>query len=191
VQHGRLEVKGPQPCVVPEEIGLVIVDTTGVYSTVPESVAVGLFVGSTELVYRSGPSVTKIYDFRGQHFDAWLEGETLSGARRIVIPTVLAAGTAFFLVASLLVNLTLILVLAASAWVADRLFGRTVALPFSGLMKLGSFAVTPVAVLFEFVRLVAPRAAEKLLPFYPALTALVLLSVIRLAAAPPPPEADS
>lgn len=191
VQHGRLEARGVQPCVRVEELGLVIIDTTGAYTAVPDSVPVGFFVGPTDLSYKSGPNITKIYEFRGQHFDQWLEGATLTGARRVVIPTVLVGGTLFFMVASLLVNLTLIVILSASAWTADRVFGRSVGFRFGTLMRLGSFAITPVAIVFEFLRLIAPRVAEKLLPFYPALTALVLLAVIRAAAQPPPSEADS
>lgn len=190
VQHGRLEVRGPQPAVLAEEIGLVIVDTTGAYTAVPDSVPAGFFVGPDGLSYKSGPNVTRIYDFRGQHFDEWLEGAVITGARRVVIPTVLVGGTVFFLLASLLVNLTLVLVLAGSAWVADRIFGRNVGYTFGGLFRLGSFAVTPVAILFEFLRLIVPRTTEKLLPFYPALTAFVLLAVIRVASSPPPSEAD-
>jgi hypothetical protein len=189
VNHGRLEVRGEQPFVQPEPGGILVIDTTGAWTSLPDSIPSGLLVTTDRAIFRPSPGVSRTYEFKGQHLDFWLDSAGLRKLRGVAVPMVLALGTPLAFLWFALTNLSLVLILVGAAMAADRLFGNRVGLPFKTMLKLGLFVVTPVAIGFKFLGLVAPRAAETLIPFYPAATAFLLLGALRQAAAPPA-EAD-
>jgi hypothetical protein len=183
INHGRLEVRGEQPFVRHEPEGLLVVDTTGTWTALPDSVPSGLLVLSDRLIFRPSTGVTRTYEFKGQHLDFWLDSAGVRRLRGLAIPIVLTVMTPMAFLYFALINLSLVLILVGAAMLADRLFGNRVGLPFRMLIKIGLFVVTPVAIGFKFLGLVAPGLSEALLPFYPAITAFLLLGAIRHAAA--------
>lgn len=188
INHGHLEVRGEQPFVQMEPSGLLVVDTTGTWTALPDSVPAGLLVTRDRVVFKPSSGVSRTYELAGQHFDFWLDSAGLRRVRGVAIPIVLLVMTpmAFFYFA--LINLSLVLILVGAAMAADRIFGNRVGLPFRTLLKLGLFVVTPVAIGFKFLGLVAPALSEALLPFYPAVTAFLLLGAIRQSVAATTPE---
>jgi hypothetical protein len=187
LNQGRLEVRGDQPYVARESFGLLVIDTTGTHTALPESLAAGLLLTRDRAVWKPGPGTVRTYEFKGQHLDFWLDEAGLRRFRSVATPAALAVGTpaAFLYYAAL--NFALLALLALAALAADRVFGGGAGLRFPDLLKIGFFAVTPVAIGFRFLGLVAPRLAASLLPLYPALTAFLLLVAIRRAAPEPPP----
>jgi len=190
IHHGRLEVRGEQPFVRQEPGGLLIIDTTGVHTVLGDSVPSGLLVMPDRAIFRPSAGVNRTYEFKGQHLDFWLDGDGLRRLRGVAVPAVLLLGTPVAFLYFGLINLSLVLILVGAAILADRLFGNRVGLPFSNLFRLGLFIVTPVALAYKFLGLVAPSLSEAILPFYPAVTAFLLLGVVRSAVGPPPPEPD-
>lgn len=187
LNHGRLEVRGQQPYTARESLGLLVIDTTGTHTALPDSVAAGLLLTRDRAVWKPGPGTVRTYDFKGQHLDFWLDEAGVNRLRGMAAPVALLVGTPAAFLYYLLLNVGLLLLLAGAALAADRIFGGTGGLRFSDLLKLGFFAVTPVAIGFRFLGLVAPRLAAALLPLYPAVTAFLLLMAIRRATPEPPP----
>lgn len=190
IHHGRLGVRGEQPFVRVEPGGLLIIDTTGVYQALPDSVTSGLLVLPDRAIFRPSAGVNRTYEFKGQHLDFWLDGEGLRKLRGVAVPAVLVLGTPLAFLYFALINLSLVLILVGAAILADRLFGNRVGLPFGVLLRLGLFIVTPVALAYKFIGLVAPGPAEAILPFYPAVTAFLLLGAVRQTAASASGESD-
>lgn len=193
LEHGRLLVRGPHPYTARETFGLLVIDTTGVVTSLPDSLASGLLLTRDRAVWKPGPGAVRNYDFRGQHLDFWLDEAGLKRLRGVAAPAALLVGTpAAFLYYGAL-NFALLLLLSFAALAADRVFGGGAGFRLGDLLKLGFFAVTPVAIGFRFLGLVAPRLASSLLPLYPAVTAFLLLMAIRRAtpeASPPPADDD-
>ncbi|MDZ4805727.1 MAG: hypothetical protein SGI90_12785, partial [Candidatus Eisenbacteria bacterium] len=190
INHGRLEVRGEQPFVRQEPGGLLIIDTTGVHTALADSVPAGLLVLTDRAVFRPSVGVNRTYEFKGQHIDFWLDGSGLRRLRSLAVPAVLLLGTPVAFLYFALINLSLVLILVGAAILADRLFGNRVGLPFKVLLRLGLFVVTPVALAYKFLGLLAPGPAEALLPFYPAVTAFLLLGAVRLCAGSVSGESD-
>ncbi|TPW13824.1 MAG: hypothetical protein FD129_1198, partial [bacterium] len=93
INHGRLLVRGEQPFVHPEPGGLLIIDTTGVHTALPDSVPAGLLVLADRAIFRPSAGVNRTYEFKGQHLDFWLDGSGLRKLRGMAVPLVLLLGT--------------------------------------------------------------------------------------------------
>jgi hypothetical protein len=186
VEGGRLSVRGPQPYLRHEANGsMVIVDTTGTYSGLPDSVATGLFVGRDAIVFKSSPEVSRAYSFKGQSFPLWLDGPGLRTLSRLAVPAVLLVGMPPAFLYYLAVNLILSLVLSGFVVLLVRAFRLSAALRYREVLTVAFFVMTPVSILFKFTGLVAPGLSIKMLPFYPALATSLLLAAVRVTGVPP------
>jgi hypothetical protein len=186
LDKGRLSVRGPQPFVRRESNGgITIIDTTGTYAGVPDSIPGGLFIGPGHAVFKSGPEMSRTYQFRGQTLGFWLDGPGIGRVRGMVIPAVLVIGTLMAFVYYFAVNTLLSLLLAVVGLVLMRAFAPVVRYRYAQVLTVMLFVVTPVAILFRFFGLVSPELAVRLLPFYPALAASLLFAALRASIVPP------
>jgi hypothetical protein len=193
LKNGRLSVSGgPQPFVQDGVAGgVLIIDTTGVYSGVPDSVDQGIFVGRDRAEHKTAPNISRTYDFRGQKVAMNFDARGVRALRRSAFPTVLLIGGFLAFIYYFAGNTLLALPLAGMGLFLTRTFMPMVRLRYAQVLTVMLFVLTPVSLLFRFMGLVQPDIARKLLPFYPALAASLLLAALRASLVPrdpAPPE---
>jgi hypothetical protein len=106
--------------------------------------------------------------------------------RGAILPAVILVGAPLAFVYYVLVNLLLAIPLSWLGLVLSRAFLPGMVLEYRQVLTVMLFVLTPVAIIFRFLGLVLPEYSARLLPFYPALAASLLLAALR--ASIPPPE---
>jgi len=196
--NGRLQVDGPQPWVFRDSGGgLFVIDTTGAWTGIPDSVAAGLFIGPDRAVYKSAPEMSRTYAFEGQTLPYPLDAAGVGKTRKVIVPLVLVFMTPLALLYYVVVNGALAVLISAMAMALLRIFRPLPQLGFRNVLTVALFILTPVALLFRFLGLVTPDVAQAARPFYPALAASLLLAALSSSARPAgaggtePPERES
>lgn len=184
LQDGRLSVRGPQPFVRRQaDGGAIIIDTTGVYTTVPDSLPGGIFLGADRVVNKIAPTVSRSYELKGYSIGYWLDGPGIDRMKRMAIPFALAISLPIGFLYHLAGNALLAVMLAGATVLVLRTLSPFARFTFREILTTAFFVLTPVAVIFRFLGLLAPATSIRLLPFYPALGASLLLMALRAAAA--------
>lgn len=178
VANGLLTVEGPQPWVGYGPNGVVaIIDTTGRYSGLPDSVSAGIFLGRTGGIYRTAPKVASAIPYGREGTPTRLDEAGVRALGRVVLPALVVIGGVVFGFYFLVANGLLAFLLAAPAhWLSRRLAPEV---RYHEILTLTLFVLTPVALVFLALGLVSPAAVLGLWPLYPALTTWILLGRIR------------
>jgi hypothetical protein len=189
LEKGQVSVRGGAQPYFRREAGggALIVDTTGTYSGVPDSIPEGLFIGRDRAVYKTAPQVSRTYEFRNQSLGFWLDGSGLKRVRGAVLPAVFLVGAPIAFVYYFAVNTVLALALSWLGVILTRAFSPGSRFTYGQVLTVMLFVLTPVSILFRFLGLVVPEYSSRLLPFYPALAASLLLAALRASMMPPEP----
>ncbi len=185
LENGRLQVVGPQPWVDSDPAGgWFIIDTTGAWTGVPDSMSSGLFVGPDRAEYKTAPDVSRVYEFAGQSLPYRLDGPGIAQTRKVLVPLMLIVMSPVALLYYATVNLILALLIAAMATGLMRVFRPVPRLSYKSVLTVALFILTPVSLLFKFMGLVTPDLAAMFRPFYPALAASLLLAALSASTRP-------
>lgn len=186
VAHGRLTVEGPQPWVGYGPGGLVaIVDTTGTYPGLPDSIAAGIFMGQKAGGYRTAPGMLQPIPYAADAEPTRLDAAGVAGFRTVVLPSLVVIGSAVFGFYVLVANALLVFLLAGPAhWLARRF---TPEVRYREVLTLTLFVITPPALVFLTLGLVAPKFALSAWALYPGLTFMLLMGRIKRWLVPPTP----
>jgi len=190
LKGGRLSVLGAQPYLRKDAAGgVLIVDTTGVYQALPDSIPAGVLLTRDRLVHKTAPLITRTYKYSDYPLDVTLDGPGIRRYRGSLVPIFLASCTIIGFLTYFLLNALLCVPLAGLGLLLMRAFTPALALSYRQILTVMLFVVTPVAILFKFLSLVSPEQSSTLLPFYPALAASLLVAALRASMNPPePPE---
>jgi hypothetical protein len=126
--------------------------------------------------------VSRSYELKGYSIGYWLDGAGIDRLKRVVLPFVLVMSLPIGFLSYLLVNAGLGLIISGVTVLLQRTWNPLARFTFRQILTTACFVLTPVAVIFRFLGLLAPTAFFRLMPFYPALGAWLLLLALRAAA---------